>query len=55
MAKPHAQNERIKRAYFSFLREAHGRDVATVDAVAKSLARFGSRIISQPRVTTSSG
>lgn len=40
MAKPHPQNERIKRAYFAFLREAHGRDVATIDAVAKSLARF---------------
>ncbi len=40
MAKPHPQNERIKRAYFAFLREAHGRDVATIDAMAKSLARF---------------
>ena len=40
MAKPHPQNERTKRAYFAFLREAHGRDVATIDAVAKSLARF---------------
>jgi site-specific recombinase XerD len=40
MIKPNAQNERIKRTYFAFLREAHGRDAATIDAVAKSLARF---------------
>jgi site-specific recombinase XerC len=40
MTKPNAQNERIKRTYFAFLREAHGRDVATIDSVAKSLARF---------------
>lgn len=40
MTKPNAENERQKRAYFAFLREAHGRDGATVDRVAASLARF---------------
>jgi integrase len=40
VTKPNAENERQKRAYFAFLREAHGRDVATVDRVAASLARF---------------
>jgi hypothetical protein len=40
MTKPNPNNERIKRQYFSFLREAHGRDEATIDGVAKALARF---------------
>ncbi len=40
MAKHNAANERIKRRYFAYLTGAHGRDQATVDAVAKSLARF---------------
>ena len=40
MTKHNAANERIKREYFRFLAEAKGRDDATVDAVAKSLARF---------------
>lgn len=40
MAKTNAANERIKREYFAFLREAKGRDVATIDRVAQSLARF---------------
>jgi len=40
MTKPNAANERIKREYFHYLREAHGRDEATIDAVASSLARF---------------
>ncbi len=40
MAKHNAANERIKRRYFAHLTGAHGRDQATVDAVAKSLARF---------------
>lgn len=35
-----AENERIKHDYFAFLREAKGRDHATVDGVAKALARF---------------
>lgn len=40
MAKHNAANERIKRRYFAYLTGAHGRDQVTVDAVAKSLARF---------------
>lgn len=35
---PH--NERIKRQYFVYLKEAHGYNEATVDAVARALARF---------------
>jgi integrase len=35
-----AENERIKRDYFQYLREAHGRDEATIDGAAKALARF---------------
>jgi integrase len=40
MAKHNAANERIKREYFRFLKEARGRDVATIDRVAQSLAKF---------------
>jgi integrase len=40
MTKHNAANERIKREYFSYLRDAKGRDEATIDGVAKSLARF---------------
>lgn len=40
MAKHNAPNERVKRDYFRFLAEAKGRDTATIDRVAKSLARF---------------
>jgi integrase len=40
MTKPNPENECQKRAYFSYLREAHGRDDATIDRVAASLARF---------------
>jgi site-specific recombinase XerD len=40
MTKTNAANERIKRAYFTFLRDAQGRDESTIDGVAKSLARF---------------
>ena len=43
MTKPNPENERQKRAYFAFLREAHGRDEATIDRVAASLARFEAR------------
>lgn len=42
MAKHNASNERVKRDYFRFLTEAKGRDTATIDRVAKSLARFES-------------
>jgi integrase len=38
--RPNAANERIKREYFGYLREARGRDEATIDGVAKALARF---------------
>ncbi len=40
MAKHNAGNERIKRAYFSYLRDARRRNEASVDGVAKALARF---------------
>ena len=40
MAKHNAANERIKRDYFGFLADAKGRDEATIDRVAASLARF---------------
>lgn len=38
--KANAANERVKRDYFQFLKEAHGRDEATIDGSAKALARF---------------
>ncbi|EYD76117.1 Site-specific recombinase XerC [Rubellimicrobium mesophilum DSM 19309] len=40
MTKTNAANERIKRDYFRYLAEAKGRDEATIDGVAKALARF---------------
>jgi integrase len=40
MTKHSAANERIKRDYFAYLKEALGRDEATIDGVAKALARF---------------
>jgi len=40
MAKHNAANERIKHAYFGWLAEAKGRDTATIDRVAASLASF---------------
>ena len=40
MTKANPANERIKREYFHYLKEALGRDEATIDGVAKSLARF---------------
>jgi integrase len=40
MTKHNAANERIKRDYFAYLKEAKGRDESTIDGVAKSLARF---------------
>ena len=40
MAKHNAANERIKREYFGFLREAKGRDETTIDRAAMALARF---------------
>ncbi len=40
MAKHNAANERIKREYLAYLKGARGRDEATIDRVAASLARF---------------
>lgn len=40
MKKHNAANERIKREYFAYLKQAKGRDETTIDGVAKSLARF---------------
>jgi hypothetical protein len=40
MAKHNAANTRIKRDYFTWLKEAQRRDEASIDAVAKALARF---------------
>lgn len=40
MTRINPENERIKRHYFRYLGEALGRDEATIDGVAKSLARF---------------
>ena len=40
MTKSNPANERIKRNYLRYLEEARGRDEATIDRVAKSLARF---------------
>lgn len=44
MTKTNATNERTKHEYFHYLREALGRDEATIDRVAKSLARFEATI-----------
>ena len=40
MAKHSAKNTRIKREYFQYLREARGYAPASIDAVAKAIARF---------------
>ncbi len=40
MTKHNPANERIKRDYLQYLKEAQGRNEATLDGVAKSLARF---------------
>jgi integrase len=40
MTKHNAKNERIKREYFTWLREARQQSEASVDAVAAALARF---------------
>lgn len=40
MAKHNAANSRIKREYFTYLKEAQRRDEGSIDAVAKALARF---------------
>ncbi len=40
MAKHNAENERIKRQYFAYLKEAKRHSEPTVDAAAKALSRF---------------
>ena len=40
MAEHNPNNERIKRQYFAYLKEAKRHSEATVDAVAKALSRF---------------
>lgn len=40
MTKHHAENERIKRRYFAYLKEAEGYSEQSVDAAAKALSRF---------------
>lgn len=40
MTKHNADNERIKRKYFIFLKEAKRQNDASVDAVAKAISRF---------------
>lgn len=40
MSMHHPENERIKRRYFAYLKEAQRHSEPTVDAVAKALARF---------------
>ncbi len=40
MTKYNAENERIKRKYFAYLKEAMRNSEATIDATAKALARF---------------
>ena len=42
MTTHNAGNERIKRRYFTYLKEAKRHSEPTVDAVAKALARFES-------------
>lgn len=42
MRKHNANNERIKRKYLVFLKQAKGQNEASIDAVAKAIARFES-------------
>jgi len=42
MTKYNANNERIKRKYLVFLKQAKGQNEASVDAVAKAISRFES-------------
>lgn len=42
MRKYNPNNERIKRKYLVFLKQAKGQNEATIDAVAKAIARFES-------------
>ncbi len=40
MTKYNAENERMKRQYFAYLKEALGQSEPTIDVVAKAIARF---------------
>jgi integrase len=40
MKKMNANNERIKRKYLTFLKQAKGQNEASIDAVAKAISRF---------------
>jgi len=40
MNKYNANNERIKRKYLTFLKQAKGQNEASIDAVAKAISRF---------------
>jgi site-specific recombinase XerD len=40
MSKHNPENERIKRKYFAYLKEAKRHSEPTVDATAKALSRF---------------
>ena len=42
MKKHNANNERIKRKYLTFLKQAKGQNEASIDAVAKAIVRFES-------------
>ncbi|MBM3649970.1 MAG: hypothetical protein FJX11_19495 [Alphaproteobacteria bacterium] len=43
MAKTHdPQNERLKRTYFTFMREAKQQSESSLDAIAKAIHRFES-------------
>jgi len=42
VTKYNANNERIKRKYLTFLKQAKGQNEASIDAVAKAIARFES-------------
>lgn len=42
ITKYNANNERIKRRYLTFLKQAKGQNEASIDAVAKALVRFES-------------
>ena len=42
MKKHNASNERIKRKYLTFLKQAKGQNEASIDAVAKAITRFES-------------
>ena len=44
MVKLNPDNERIKHKYFTFLKEAMRLSEATIDGVAKALARFEEHI-----------